>query len=329
MTNSTASYEDRIGKYTAGDTLVQSWGDYDPSNPLITQAASTAFITAVEVANNDVVTKKNAVGAAKNARKVLCFTKYDENEEVGIINPNCAEERIVRVHSYLSNLLPEDSTSTASVHAILKRIRPNYKGSSSKKSYSFNPDEELVINHVISGEEATNTGGTTLSWKDPESGNPPVIVESKQKTTVITESGRLLVKNLSSVKRGRIKLVIKTDKTLTRSPMEKTFASIPGFLDEVITTCSDLSAGGTYDPPDANLTVTELEDLRDQIRAANAAVNTAMKDYGTSNRTRKKLYDGADGMTKRITLIKSYLGSFEGGKKSEYYIEYSQAIKGT
>ena len=113
MANSTASYEDRIGKFKAGDTLIQSYGDYDPANPLITKGGYTNFIAAVELSNTAVVTTLTAVGGAKDARRVLCFTLYDENEEVGIINPNCAQERIIRVHSYLQGLLPEDSNTTA------------------------------------------------------------------------------------------------------------------------------------------------------------------------------------------------------------------------
>jgi len=326
---SQGSFEDRIGKFTAGNTLVQSWGDYDPANPLITKAACNTFIGVVEAANTDVVAKKNALGDARNARKTLCFTQYDDNEEIGILNPNCAEERIVRVHSYLVNLLPKDSAITAAVKEVLKKIRPSYKGSTANKSYSLDAGEELVINNVVSGEPAKNTGTTDISMQDPESSDPPVVVAPGQEAIATTNSGRLLVKNLSSVKRGRIRLAVKTDKTVTRSPMEKTFASIPGFLDEVITSCSNMPPGVDYDPPDALLAIAELEGLRDDIRADNAAVNTALNEYGNSNKARKKLYDSTGGMTKRIGLIKSYLASFQDGKKGDYYVEYSQAIKGT
>ncbi len=328
MAGSQGTFEDRIGKFKAGNTLIQSWGDYDPANPLITKAGYTAFIASVEGANQNVVTKKNSTGLAKNARKTLCFTIYDDNEEIGITNPDCAEERIVRVHSYLGNLLPEDSPTTSAVHALLKKIRPNYKGATSEKSFSLDAGEEITINRVVSGELAKNTGNTALSWKDPESSNPPVTVESKQETMIITDSGKVVVKNLSNTTRGRIRPVIKTDKKLTKSPAEKTFASIPGFLNEVITLVDGLNPG-TYNPPDALLTEAGLTELHALIVAANAAVATAMDAYGTGNRTRKKLYDGTGSMTKRITLTKSYLASFSGGKKSEHFIEYSQAIKGT
>ena len=44
------SFEDRIGKFKAGNDLVQSFLDYDPNNPFILKAALTSLISDVEAA---------------------------------------------------------------------------------------------------------------------------------------------------------------------------------------------------------------------------------------------------------------------------------------
>lgn len=329
MPGSQGTFEDRIGKYTAGNTLVQGWGDYDPGNALITKAAHTAFIASVETGNTAVTTTKNAVGTAKDARRLLCFTLYDPNEEIGITNPDCAQERIIRVHSYLEGLLPEGHATVDDVHTVLKKIRPKYKGATSKKSFTVKAGKEIAVSNVVDNEPAKNTGTTDLSWREADSPNPPVAFGPGQETVITTESGIIIIRNLSNVKQGRVRLVIKTGRKFSKSPMEKTFASIPGLLSKVITLAGALPPGIAYDPPDPLITVAGLTELHTLIVAANEAVTTVMNTYGTANRDRKELYDGKDSMVKRIALTKSYLASFSGGKKSNHFIEYSQAIKGT
>ncbi len=329
MAGSHGSYEDRLGKFRAGDTLINNWGDYDPTNPLITAAGSTAFIASVEAVNNSVTVRKNAMGKRQDARKELCFTLYDTNVMVGILNPDCAEERIVRVYSYLKGVLPENGTTLKAVDGVLKKIRPRYKGATSNKAYNVDAGRTITCNIVVSGEPAKNTGSTMLSWQEVGSIEPPVQFKPKEETVITAPSGKVNITNLSNTKRGRVRLVIETDKTLSKSPSEKTFASIAGFLEEVITLVEGIADPPGYDPPDAKLTLSELTTLRTQIMAANNEVTTTMDIYGKTNSTRKELYDGQDGMQDRIRLTKSYLGSFSGGKKSSHYVEYSQAIKGT
>ena len=322
MAGSQGSFEDRIGKYKAGNTLIQGWADYAPTNTLITKAANNAFVAAVEAANTNVVAKKQISDDKKNDRKPLCFTD-------GTTNPDCAEQRIMRIASYLSSILPAGSKTVSSVNSILKKIRPNYPGTESFKSFKVNAGKSITLENIITNKIAKNTGTTPLEVSEPGSTNPPITLESKEEATIITETGNLLVKNLSEEKGGKIRLKIKTDKTVTNSPSEKTYASIDGFLTEVITLVNGIAAATPYSPPDPKITVAQLTALRNQIRVANADVTTAMDIYGTANRERKALYDSTNGMATRIRLIKSYLGSFMGGKKSEHYIEFSQAIKGT
>ena len=327
MSNSTASYADRIGKFKNGNTLIQGWGDYDPGNPLITKAALTAFIGEVEAANTDVVSKEEDMGQEQDDRALLCFTLYDDSDEAGIINPDCAQQRIIGVHSYLESLFPDGSKKIDIVERIIRRIRPRYPSARKAKSFKMLPEEEITVNKVVDGGKASNTLNTTIGWREADIGTAFTEVPPKTDFTTPTASGTIEVKNFGTTTNGQVRLTVISEETLNTSPSERTFASIPGFLTEVITLVSKFTSS-QYDPPDSNLTVTEMEGLRDQIEAANAAVSSALDDYGTGNRGRKNLYDGDDQMADRISMIKSYLASFSGKKKSEHFIEFSQAIKG-
>jgi hypothetical protein len=112
-----------------------------------------------------------------------------------------------------------------------------------------------------------------------------------------------------------------------KSPMEKSFASAVGQGQDVIDCI--ISLGVAYKPADINLKVPAMQALVDAIKAANTAVTQALEAYGTANRNRKDIYDGTDGMADLITNIKGYLVSFSGGKKSNHYTEFLQAISGT
>ena len=112
-----------------------------------------------------------------------------------------------------------------------------------------------------------------------------------------------------------------------RSPMEKSFASSVGHGQEVIDCITTL--GAAYKPADANLKVPAMQALVNSIAAANTAVTQALEAFGTANRARKEIFDGTGGMQELTISIKGYLTSFSGGKKSNHYIEFAQAIKGT
>ena len=326
---SNGTFEDRVGKYKAGDALLQSWADYNPSHPLITKAANTAFIVGVDAANLTVTQKKQIIAERKETRSLLCFTEYDDNQEIGIINPDCAEQRMVRVLSYLTGTLPDNSPTIGLVNANVKKIRPNYKGATSTANFSIPARQNIVVNNVVTGSLAFNIGNVSLDWNEVGGTNPPETVNPGEETTIIAPSGNILIKNDSNLKAGKIKLTVKTGKGQANSPMEKTFASVGDYLTEVITYIQGIGGGIVYNPPDPKLTVAQLTALRDQIRAMNVTVAEAMGAYGDANFLRKKLYNGNDGMVERIRLIKNNLASFPDGKKSMHFKEFSQAIKGT
>jgi len=329
MANSHESYEDRIGKYKAGNTLIQGWADYNSTFPLVTKSANNAFITVVENANINVVQKKQIDDNLKQLRLLLSFTQYDNNQAIGIINPDCAEQRMVRVLSYVTGLLAEDSPTTDAIKTIVHKIRPQYRGTVSENVFTVTAGGTKLVNNVVNNSLATNVGTVNMDWSEPGGTNPPETVNPGEETTIISPSGNVLLKNDSNIKAGKFKMTIKTGKAETNSPMEKTFASVVGFLGEVIALINGIGGGIVYSPPDPKLTVAELTALRNQIDNFNSQVATAMSNYGEANQDRRKLYDGNDGMVERIRLIKLYLATFPLGKKSSHFIEFSQAIKGT
>ncbi|MBC8046831.1 MAG: hypothetical protein H7Y00_08550 [Fimbriimonadaceae bacterium] len=111
-----------------------------------------------------------------------------------------------------------------------------------------------------------------------------------------------------------------------KSPSEKSFASAMGHGRSVVAIVQTL--GVSYVPPDTNLTVANMNVLLTSMTNANTEVQKKAEAYGISNRNRRKLFEGVDGLKKRRTAIKSYLASFPGLKKSAHYIEYNDAING-
>lgn len=111
------------------------------------------------------------------------------------------------------------------------------------------------------------------------------------------------------------------------SPMEKSFASAVGHGKAVVTIINKL--GALYSPADANLNKASMTLLVNLIDTENANVQSALDDYGNANRARLKFYKGAQGLEKRRSAILKYLSSFAGLTRSDHYIEYNQAIKGT
>ncbi|MBK5283824.1 MAG: hypothetical protein JJE25_00340 [Bacteroidia bacterium] len=112
-----------------------------------------------------------------------------------------------------------------------------------------------------------------------------------------------------------------------KSPMERSFAAAVGQGRAVITIITKLLA--TYAPADANLSKVSMTALVDLIETENENMQSALEDYGEANRARQKLYKGPQGLEKRRSAILKYLSSFAGLTKSDHYIEYHQAIKGT
>ena len=243
MATSQQSFEALIGRFKAGNTLLQSWVDFLPSNPLIQKAALATFVTDVEAANMLVASTKTTLDDARAARHALVFIDKDTN-------PSCLDRRIMQIATYLEGEVGKSHPAAKFVRSIRKKMRPKY----AKKP------------------AGTPRGAGT-------------------------------------------------------SPMERSNAAAVGQAQEVISRITAL--GVAYKPADNNLKVPGMTTIVDQIIAANQTVSTALDNYGNANRARKALYDTSTGIRQREVNIKGYLTSFSGGKKSNHYIEYAQAVKGS
>lgn len=322
MAGSQHSFETRIERYTNGNTIVQAIAAYNPVNPLITKAANTAYIASVNGANNSVTVSLGSLGTLINTRQFLCFPIKDTN-------PNCIERRIANSFNYLKTEVGLDNGYVVIVGGILKKIRPRGQGATSTKSFTLAAGESIVVNNVVNGSDATNTGNTNIEWNEVGGSNPPAPILPGETETITAPSGTVLFKNFSNLKAGKIKLTINTSASLTNSKSERTFTALIQFLNEMITAINSIGGGFVYSPIDPTLSIAELTAVRNQLQTLNANITTALGLYGTNHRIRKNAYDnGTTGMNKRIQLIKNYLASFPNGKKNTFYIEFSDAIKG-
>lgn len=237
------SYEVRDGKYQNGDALIQGYGDYNPTNVLITKAANTSFIADVGSKNVRVVSRGLTLTDLREQRRPLAF-KLKNGGDI-----NCLENRIRNILQYVMGDLPGQKAGIKKLKEICKKLSPKY----------------------------------------PKKADP-------------------------NLPRGTGK-----------SPSEKSFNSLVGFGNEVIGIITGI--GPDYAPTNTNIQIADLTVFVSMLNTMNRDIATAEEAYGNAVRERKEIYDGEDGMSKRISMIKSYLAGFEGGKNSAHYIEFSQAVK--
>jgi uncharacterized protein YqgV (UPF0045/DUF77 family) len=242
--------------------------------------------------------------------------------------------------------------SQRTFEAILNRFREGYNLISTWLDYSPNKTliKKATLGVFIPSVEAANTLATNtevalgnmrtsrhrLVFKVTEPTPNPLCAEARigRIATYIEgdlDDGAQATKKVKSILK---KMQPRYDKKAEgaprgagQSPSEKSFASAVGHLQEVIDIVTVL--GVAYTPADVNLKVPALTTLMTDIKNANKAVTEAADAYGKANRARKKLYTGPDGISTQTVAVKGYLTSFDGGKKSDHYIEYNQAIKGT
>lgn len=111
-----------------------------------------------------------------------------------------------------------------------------------------------------------------------------------------------------------------------RSPSERSFVAVVGYGYEVHAIINSL--GAAYNPSNTAITVANFITFLDTLNTLNKDIAVALKDYGDAVTAREDLYEGAEGLDNRISMIKSYLASFTGGKTGQKYVEYTQAMEG-
>jgi hypothetical protein len=88
------------------------------------------------------------------------------------------------------------------------------------------------------------------------------------------------------------------------------------------------SLGSEYHPQNQAIQVNNFKAIVEQLEQLNKQVAIVLKDYGDIVRDRAAAFDGKEGLTDRIDLIRAYLSSFEGGRRNTEYIEFNQALRG-
>jgi len=320
--SSQRTFETRIGRYINGNAVIQPIAAYNPVNPLITKAANTAYINTVTGLNNTVTTSLGALGTLINTRQALVFP-------IGDTNPNCIERRIANAFNYLKTEVGLENGQVVFVGTVLNKIRPSGKGATGTKTFTLKAGESIVVNNVVNGSDATNTGNTNIEWNEVSGPNPPAPILPGETETITAPSGSVLFKNFSNLKAGKIKVTVNTSSAVTNSKSEKTFTAVLGFLSEIIVAIGAIGGGFVYSPVDPTLSIAQLTAVRNQLQTLNTNIVEAAGTYGTNHRLRKVAYDhSTTGMNMRIQLIKNYLAGFPDGKLNTFYIEYSDAIKG-
>lgn len=112
-----------------------------------------------------------------------------------------------------------------------------------------------------------------------------------------------------------------------RSPSERSFVAVTGYASEIVAIL--LTLGAAYNPTNnVAIMLANFKTFVENLTKLNGDIGVALKDYGDAVKDRENIYDAPDGLNARVTLIKDYLESFEGGKKNQKYIEVDQALKG-
>lgn len=111
----------------------------------------------------------------------------------------------------------------------------------------------------------------------------------------------------------------------SKSSSEKSYQALVGFGYDVITAITNL--GTAYNPSNTNITLANFKTKIDELASLNAQIVKADGDYTTAVDARDEVYNGESGIANLNQLIKSYLASMEGGKKSAGYNAFVNAVK--
>lgn len=238
------SFENRLGRFNNGLSILQTWGDYLPANVLITIAALVAFAADVIAKNELVATLLTNLTDKRNERKPLVFRSKTSDE-------NCLQNRIDNIQNFLKAEFGKTSGAYQKVHSLYKHLMPKY----------------------------------------PKKSDPP------------------------------------EPRGAGKSPSERSFVAGIGYGYEVYAIINSL--GASYSPGNTAIIAANFLTFLDSLNTLNKDIAVALKDYGDAVNEREQLYDGPEGLDNRVSMIKSYLASFTGGKQGQKYVEYSQAIIGT
>jgi hypothetical protein len=112
----------------------------------------------------------------------------------------------------------------------------------------------------------------------------------------------------------------------TPSPSEQSFVAMNGYGTHVITLITEL--GADYAPQNTNIQLAPFTLFVADLINRSKLVAKYEASYADAVAIRYPYYHGPEGILERQRLIKDYLASFTGGKKSQNYNEYDRLIKG-
>jgi len=113
------SYENRLGRFENGTSLLKTYADYVPANSLITTASLDAFAVTVRGKNDEVETLYVTLTDKRNLRKPIVFRSK-------IADVNCLQNRVSSIASYLKAEFGKTSGAYKKVYSLLKKMSPSY-----------------------------------------------------------------------------------------------------------------------------------------------------------------------------------------------------------
>lgn len=116
------------------------------------------------------------------------------------------------------------------------------------------------------------------------------------------------------------------DARKTPSPSEKSFDAMNSYGQKVLDIITDL--GTAYTPQNTYIQPANFEVFLKDLVIRAKKIAKVLSDYSEAASIRNPYYHGPEGILERERLIKDYLASFPGGKKSQNYIQYDRLLKG-
>jgi hypothetical protein len=218
---------------------------------------------------------------------------------------------------------------------------------------NFNPQKELIkmanqqlfIDSVIAADKAVNL--SLKKYGDEVSARKPLVFRQKDCDENCLENrirniqayiGADISKTCKAYKiiGGFIKKFAPQYKTKdpnvppplhkTPSPSEKSFVAMNGYGIQVHELIVELDTA--YAPQNNYIKPAEFIIFVKDLAERTKKTAKYLGNYGDAVAARLPFYYGPEGILERQRLIKDYLASFPGGKKSQNYIEYDRLIKG-
>ncbi|MFN0203421.1 MAG: hypothetical protein ACKVTZ_17980 [Bacteroidia bacterium] len=113
--------------------------------------------------------------------------------------------------------------------------------------------------------------------------------------------------------------------TVVTHKAEGTFTSLAGYSRQVVQLLQ--SPGLVYTPSNVNISIANIDILAQKVTQLNSDIALLQQAYSQAVINRKMAFTSEEGLIKRISSVKKYLASYEGGKKNAKYLQFCDALK--